>query len=337
MNILIYTHGNHDVGMGHVYRMLNLAGSLQKKNHAVTFLIPSDKEAVVKVQQYGYPLIQFPVSFFENEKEYEKKICNEYSCIIVDALAVSEKIIRLLKNKSRFLLSFDNLGEGRYHTDLLINILYKKESPLQKPQKELNNFEYLLLNPNYSKYNTKPKKIPRYIKKILISQGGADTHGIIPQLLYGLDDSTQYIFYIVLGPAFQHHSALHDVLRGKKLNYVILEDTTEPWDVFCQMDLAITGGGMTLFELLCLGVPCITLTGERKELETIDAITSMGLVCNFGFYNPKRKNQINEYIQKIANNHEYRKSLSEQSRKIIDGRGCERVVQIIETAIDEIE
>lgn len=335
MKILIYTLGNHDVGMGHIYRMMNLADVLHTHGHRVVFLIPSIGEGIIKVQKRGYETIQIPTSSFERPDEYEKNIPQLYDCIIVDALNVSEKIMLEFRNKSKFLISFDNTGNGRILADVLINILYRREPYLHTPQQEYHNYDYLLLHSKFAEYNQKPKFVNREVKNILIAQGGADTYGLIPQILDNLKVPTKYNFHILIGPAFQHNSALQEVISRKKITVVILTDITEPWKEYYPMDLAITGGGMTLFELLCIGVPCIALTGEPKEIETINALESEGMLCNFGFYRSDRAIRINDYIEKISSEYNYRKELTERGRELIDGNGCERIVRIIEKAIED--
>ena len=40
-----------------------------------------------------------------------------------------------------------------------------------------------------------------------------------------------------------------------RLKIEILRDVKKTWELFYKMDMAISGGGMTLFELMCCGVP----------------------------------------------------------------------------------
>jgi spore coat polysaccharide biosynthesis predicted glycosyltransferase SpsG len=335
MDILIYTYGNHEMGMGHIYRMLNLASLLKERGHNISFLMPSWAEGVKKITECKWRTLEIPLDLFEGEQTYKRLLDDRiFDCIVVDALDVSKNIMKLFKENTKLLLSLDNIGDGRFLSDILINILYTCELKLKKPKIEINSLDYLILNENFKKFNLKEKIINEELRRILITQGGSDTYGVVPKIVGKLNTLSKELEYtILIGPAFKHHKELKFSVKESNLKINIMKNVKVLGELFYNMDLAISGGGMTLFELLCVGVPCITITQEYKELETIDYLDKLDLVENIGLYEDIQEENISNTINQLINNYNKRIKMSEKSKKTIDGGGCERTVDLIEDSL----
>ncbi len=320
------------MGMGHVYRMSYLGIFLKERGHDIQFFMPDWEEGVMKISHDGWHQIPIPVNQFENEIYYKNELKNlKFGCIIVDALNVSEPIMKMFREKTNLLISFDNIGTGRFFTDILINILYKRLPPLPPPKLEINDYRYIIISNQFDEIHQKEKVIPKTVKKVLITQGGSDTYGIVPQLIDAIDTTNINIEYFVfIGPAFKHQENLALSVKKTGLKIHIIKNITNPWNLFDTMDLAISGGGMTLFELLCIGVPTITTTQEIKELETIDDLTKNNLIINLGFFDETKKDQISSLISDLNRDYVKRLMLSTNSKKYMDGKGCERIADLIE-------
>lgn len=335
MNVLIYTYGNHKIGMGHVYRMSNLASLLKKRGYNILFLMPSWAEGIKKIREEGWKIKEISVDLFEQEHVYKRLLGAQFfDCIIADALNVSKNIMKLFGEKGKLLLSLDNIGVGRFFSDILINILYRTEPRLMKPKIEINSFDYLILNENFKKYNLKEKSINKEVKKILITQGGSDTYGVVPKIMDELNKLPMELECDVLvGPAFKHHKELISSIRNSDLKINIVENIRKTWELFYNVDMAISGGGMTLFELLCVGVPCIVLTQEYKELETINYLNELKLIDLLGLHEKLHEGDILNASIGLINNCNRRLEMSEKGKKVIDGGGCERTADLIEECL----
>lgn len=336
MDVLIYTYGNHEMGMGHIYRMLNLASLLKWGGHNISFLMPSWAEGVKKITEYKWRMIQIPLDLFEREQTYKRLLDDcVFDCIIVDALDVSKNIMKLFKEKAKLLFSLDNIGDGRVYSDILINILRRCEPHLEKPKIEINSLDYLILNENFKKFNLKGKVINREVRKILITQGGSDTHGIVPKIMDELNKLPMELECDVLvGSAFKHHKELNSSIRNSDLKINIVENMRKTWELFYNVDMAISGGGMTLFELLCVGVPCIALTQEYKEMEIINYLNKLKLIDMLGLYEKLHNRDILNATVGLINNYNTRIEMSEKGKKVIDGGGCERTADLIHGFFD---
>lgn len=320
------------MGMGHIYRMLSLATLLKKDGHTIHFLMPAWEDGIDKVSQNNYKIGIININEFENEGAYIKQFDvysnnSIFDCIIVDALNVSENIMNLFSNNSKLLVSLDHIGSGRFYSDILLNVLYRTAPKLQNSI-EYNGFEYLIIDNNFEQINKKDKLIKKKPSRILITQGGSDTYGILPKIISsfnGLPYKGEIV--VLVGPAFKHWTELEYAIENSYLNITIQDDIKDPWRLFYYVDMAITGGGNTLFELLCVGTPCITLTGENKELETMSKLNKFTLML--GLYDDIQMSKIRDAVDYLIKNYDKRMEMSTKGKQAIDGAGTKRLVELI--------
>lgn len=320
------------MGMGHIYRMLSLASLLKEDEHTMHFLMPAWEDGINEVAQDNYDIVQIDTKDFENEDVYRKQLDihsnnSIFDCIIVDALNVSENIMNLFSNNSKLLVSLDHVGSGRFYSDILLNVLYRTTPKLQDPI-EYNGFEYLIVDNHFKQFNEKDKTIKKNVLKILIIQGGSDTHGLMPKIINDLNGlAYKWECVALIGHAFKHRQELEDAIKNSDLKITVLNDIKDPWKLFYDVDIAITGGGVTLFELLCVGTPCITLTGESKELETMAYLKDLTIML--GLYDGIQKTKIRDAVDDLIKDYEKRIEMSEKGKQMIDGAGAKRLLTLM--------
>ena len=120
-----------------------------------------------------------------------------------------------------------------------------------------------------------------------------------------------------------------DRVIGVVGDFNILHTVTNMCELMQQSDLAITGGGNTMFELACVGVPGIVLCGEEFEEETADRIEKYGIVENLGFGGRVSPERIYERVHLLMEDKSRRSEMSRRGQELIDGRGAERTVKLI--------
>jgi spore coat polysaccharide biosynthesis predicted glycosyltransferase SpsG len=94
-------------------------------------------------------------------------------------------------------------------------------------------------------------------------------------------------------------------------------------------DLAVTAGGITLFELACLGTPAIVVCGERFEMETAERMHEAGAALHAGFGGDLEPARLSSALDSLAGDFELRKRMSARGREMVDGQGAHRVMALI--------
>jgi UDP-2,4-diacetamido-2,4,6-trideoxy-beta-L-altropyranose hydrolase len=323
VKICLYTFGNHQIGLGHIFRCVKLGKALKKKWPASRILLAAQNKDELFVKSLDLPI----------KVCNERKVCSErWDLLIIDQLNVLPRKLRKLRMVSRCLVSLDDCGRGHYLTDISFNALYRCK--IKRPESSMTDskqgFEYLLLDPRVKDSKHQCRK---NIRDVFLSQGGADTYGLIPKLSCEIEDwikeNRQRRLHVHLGPAFRDFKKLESICDRLKNQVKIHSKAKDMPSLMEKMDVAISSGGMTAFELVSLGIPTVIITAEKKELESASALAATGACINLGGYSPLKARAICDRLEGLKDQGR-RLRLSKRGKTVIDGRGLDRMISAIE-------
>ena len=323
--MMFKTKGGHKQGMGDVTSSLALAEEFRGKGHEISFIINKNDGVIHLIEKNG-----FDYSIGESLDEIIQCIegrQNDVSVLI--QLNTPEEEALIFKNNSGMLVTIDDTGPSAKMADMRFNVLYPMED-------SYTGFEYVTLSSVFQKKHTNNRVIKETVDNILVLQGGSDTYGFIPKIVKALFNIPENISVnAIIGPNFTHDRELDQVLQKAARKFNIIRDISDLSDLMLMADVAITAGGISLFELACLSVPAIVICGERFEEETAQRFQDEGFGINLGFGRDVNEDDIRKAIGKLAGDYELRLRMSEAGRDIIDGKGSERIAAEISTAFYE--
>jgi spore coat polysaccharide biosynthesis predicted glycosyltransferase SpsG len=326
MNILIRAYGSHLMGMGHLYRVKKLVNQLRKtKECRITLFTRKYAEAVDIYNSIDVDkLIEVPseISLKEEVIELNKILKSNFDICINDQLNTNKEVAKILNSYINKTITFDDLGDGNYLFNYVVNVLYPSDNKLKN---EITSYEYMLLD-DYD--NIKHEIIfSEDIKTIFVNQGAADTWGAIPDLIKDLNKiKRNFKLKVLLGPSFKHYYELSEALKNNKKQIEIFNYANSVVDLVKDCDLAILGAGNTLFEVATLGIPIIASTREEKELITIDRLLKDSIVYS---ENKIYTDGLNELIEKVIVDKSTRKQMYNQNRELFQYDGIDKIIKLI--------
>ncbi len=336
MNCVIYTYGGHQRGMGHIYQSLAMADELERRGDAVKFVVPDVPEGVAKLREWGKEVYEIGHQLPDEEKVSRLgQLMAEWNIdiAIVDILESTPTLMRFMADRADLLVGLDDIGPGRTCADLLINVIHHPPRPNGARYCEINDLNYVVLRPEFQLAHQKETKVTERVGKLLISQGGSDTLGGLVPLAEALSTLPADVeIHLLLGPAFRHVDPLAEVAKSSDRPFVFQRDVRDMAGLLQQMDLAITAGGKTLFELAALGVPFIVSIEEARELETADIVARNVLCENMGMRREVGEEQIAETVRRLLPDRERRLAMSRSGKEAVDGRGAWRSVEAMVSA-----
>ncbi len=106
-------------------------------------------------------------------------------------------------------------------------------------------------------------------------------------------------------------------------------------------DLAVVGGGMTLYEACCLGVPAFAVPVVAAQRPAVRAFIARGCAASLGpsasvarAISPKRKLAAAAgRISRLASDKGRRAGLATAARRLVDGRGADRVAKALRAMV----
>ncbi len=279
-NVAIYVNGNSKRGLGHIYRVLDLADEFYTKP-----VIYYDKNQT-KREYFGnisYHLV--PIDGIEDLIEHCEK--EKYTLFINDVLNTTKDYMIKLKQAmpSAKIINFEDDGEGNLEADLVINALYASG--------RIGNIcggeKYYIAKRLFLLYE--PISIHEKVKKIIITFGGADPQNYTDRLITIISKSEydNYDFIVVLGRAKENIDELMEF--NQKDNIDVLYDVNNMAALMCSCDLAFTSRGRTGYELAMLGIPTIAMA--QNELEE-----KHSFICDDNGYIYLGLNPTDEMIEK---------------------------------------
>lgn len=322
LQIIIRVDGNSKIGIGHIYRMLNLAFILKKQRHKITFLTKT--RFAMKILSKFFRCF----SLDSNSLLQTKKIIHLLNpdVILIDKHTENSTMIKIFQKYCKHVIGIDYVGKNKNLISTGINILYPKSGI--NTASSSSDLKYAILNKSFT--TIKPIKIKKNATSILVLQGGSDDHCFTPKIIDSLNCLTDnFKMTVVIGPAFKCWSKLTQILQNNKKCLKLIRNVNNMTKLMVKHDIAITAGGMTLLELCRLGVPSIVICTSKLENETANLLQKKGFGVNLGFDTKLSKTKIISTTKQLLLNYETRKNMNKIGKKLIDGEGADRVGLLI--------
>ena len=318
--------GSQEIGLGHLFRCMALADSLKgckmffwvKENPAV--------EAILKQNNVTYLSqninVQSEMDFLLAEAK-NKRI----DAIIMDLLVYPDGYLEQLKQIGVKLITFHEFEKRLNYSDIAIN--YNTFNGFD----ECNNItstntcygpSYIIIRDGIRKVN--PIEISKKVKTILISMGGSDPGGITLKVANALKDLSRKVRIVIhAGPAFKFQTELSSVFGKDGDAITIKENVPELAMLMIDSDVAVASGGNTMYELCYLGIPSIIISQNMHQYEFADELDKKGAVKSLGLSKNIGKNKIRSIVEEVCKSSEERTMMAENAKKIIDGKGVDRI------------
>ncbi len=260
MNIFgLCVESSHKRGMGHLFRMLNLAEAIKSKNARQVILINNDAGSIALLEERKASFET--VKLGDLSSDWETAAINKYriNTWINDRLDTDIRHSKNVKKNGIKLVSFDDRGSGADMADVNFGSLPNNFGYKLAGKKVFAGLEYLVLNKEIDRF----KRERSGMKKMLICLGGSDTYGVTVKVV-GILKKMKISADIVTGPCFRHMEELKKEAGG---DYPINKSPVSLVGEFFGYDLAVTGGGITPFEANASGLPCIIIANEKHEID----------------------------------------------------------------------
>ncbi len=347
MKIAIRADGGSKIGMGHIMRTLVLAKELSKNND-VFFLCRIDVSSLqffMKSSQVCQFNTDIEQGVSDKYKKGIEKILNEgfkvklvredyliqdlqkveADILITDSYDVDEEYFNRTKNMFSKTAYIDDMNLYYFNVDFLINQNIDGEDFSYKTNKETKlmvGCKYVMLREEFAQPSG--KNVNEKVKDIMLTVGGADPNYITEKFLrWGSD--LDYNFHVVIGPSFNANNSVKDFESEKiKIYY-----NANMYELMQKCDIAISACGSTLYELAVCGVPSIGIIIADNQEEIANKMHDLGIIKNIGWFNKIKKEDFIKVVKSVSKDYNLRKAMSKKASKIIDGKGAERISNIL--------
>ena len=219
--VYIRLNSGHKTGMGHLFRMVQLAKQFINNGFNIIFLIKENHKSEKILLDNGLKYISYSKEYNEKNIIFDSIAYTKPLAWVYDILNTKSAWINILKSKNIKVVCFDDLNGGiTAPADLVINPI------VGCWQDNINNIniplycghDYSILSSEISNYRKK-RDINNDNVKIGVTMGGSDTYGatvLVAKILENVSNNITANFF--LGPSYKHINQLENRLKKKYKN-----------------------------------------------------------------------------------------------------------------------
>lgn len=267
---ILCVKSSHAMGMGHLFRMINLHGALRQSGADATIVLlgehPPASEWLVKS---GIPFAVVAGQHIE-QSGWEAELALRYKAKVWvnDRLQTDVAHATRIRELGLRLVTFDDLGSGAALADIHVAALAGVRGETPRGARVLTGLKYLILSPEIARF----RRARTVCSSWVVSLGGSDTYGVTVKIAQWLRAHHQPAT-LILGPGFEHKEALEKVIGD---GFTVKRSVPSLAAEFAAHDMAITGGGLTAFEAAAAGLPTVTVANEKWEMAHCRHLQTLG-------------------------------------------------------------
>lgn len=328
-----------EAGTGHVYRSLEYARLLMEQfvDLEVRFIMRDFPEGLRMVKNAGHDVTVLPAS--PSAADMQKAFADyRPRLLVIDTLGCDEITMDAAKAHAERVVTFDDLGSVGLQADVVINgILWATkeiEAPAGGPE-VYQGVDFMPLRTQFANAWNRRAPLKDDLREIVVCTGGHDETGFAPKILSSLallPFACRVVF--CAGPSHEgiaelQRLALELSVGGK--SFEVQQEVTNMADVMLRADLAILTGGTVLFEASACGLPSIIICSQEHQVPQAQWFAWHNAAVSLGFMEQVDGELLLDAV--VDMDKERRHQLSKAASRIVDGRGMERVVEILSSCL----
>ena len=257
--------------------------------------------------------------------------------VVVDSPNVQEDYLRELRREGVAVISIDSLGATAFPSQLVIN-------PLLGPSREgythdrrtqlLLGARFAIVRPEMRRVRPLRSQEPIQPFRVLVALGDDDLNNQAGELAKVLLNTPRVgrvdILTRSFNPEIESLRALAATCPDR------LEVVCEANEVPLRLSrghLALTAGNNWSLEMACVGIPQLVIVQSETHWPTAQRLEEEGAATCLGWHENVSAGTIRQAVSSILGETQERQLMSRAGRKLIDGRGPDRLVTALEIVL----
>ena len=338
--ILFRFDGNAQIGLGHAMRCLAIADEARAMGEPCAILT-ADHQLDELIRDHGYRHICLEGDWgrLEDELDALEEVIRKEApqAVLIDSYQVTESYLGRLNEMTR-VIYMDDVNAFTYPCSGLINYnIYAEDLDYRDryPQEKLFlGIRYAPMRPEFR--DIEPKDTDKDVTDVLITAGGSDVFNTAGSMTAAFKEDNRLKdlhYHIVAGAQNPHMEDLH-ALAARYPGVTIHTGVRKMSELMGQCDLAVSAGGVTLYELAACGVPTVCFAWADNQIGNVETFAfkkklmlSPGDVQ--GMTDHERNGRLAQELCKLVSDKKLRGQMSSALQGQVDGRGAVRIAEIL--------
>ena len=330
LRILFRTAGGRapqkELGLGHVYRCINLSECLAKADKFFLVENYGGIENILAKRRIKN------VKFLNTEIDIKSDIAQtvqyikekQIDVVIVDKYKIGLRYLQGIKKYARIVFISD-LYKIDFPVDLVVNGFIGFNNKISKNHystKCLLGPKFQILNKKFGSHKSAKNKI----YDLLVTFGGYDEKNLaeifISQLL---KSDRKFKTKIILGPATKKSKQLKNLSKKYGKFLTLINKTDDMQKEISKSKFGFCSGGLTTYEFASQGIPFVIICQVKHQLHIANKWKQLGIALNLGISNQNTGKKIKQVLHHIINDDIHLR----HNKLLVDGQGAVRVASEI--------
>jgi UDP-2,4-diacetamido-2,4,6-trideoxy-beta-L-altropyranose hydrolase len=332
--VLFVTCGGRSAGFGHVRRCLSLAEALLRRSVVSEFLVAGEAAVAGIVSGAGFTCRR---ASGEAVTLVEAVNCVRElspSVIVADSYDFTADFFRELGEAGPAVVAIDDLARGSLPVALVVNATVGITAgdyprPSGPGPRFLLGPAYALLRPGFALELS--RTFHGRVSRVLLTLGGSDPGSLMPKLIRWVGTELESASLgVVAGPLFDNLADVRVEARAIGSRVTVHERPQDMRGLMLDADIAVSGGGQTLYELAATATPTVAVRLAGNQARNLSGFEKAGaLTCAGASDDAGLEAAVRERVGWLADNPQERSRMAAAGRALVDGRGAERVAAVL--------
>jgi len=334
--LLLRVDASAAIGAGHLMRCLALAQAWPSARGPVCFALAEGYEMYAeRLVQAGFTAVRLTVAVggrVDAAATLALALERGVSWVVVDGYRFGAAYRQDLGRPVFGLLVIDDCGgEDWASADLVLNQNLHADAQMYR---DVAGGTGLLLGLDYTLLRREFLAVPRSatspvaVRRLLVTLGGGDADNVTARVMAALEllGRRDLQVRVLVGAANPQLAVLQSLAAASSVPIEIQSAVSNMPSQYAWADLAITGGGSTLWELMVCGLPALTLVLAANQEPSSRLLAQKGVVRHLGVAADCDLEQWAGVIGELCDDQAGRAAMITAGCGLVDGCGSERVV-----------
>ena len=330
MRIVFITEGGAEVGLGHMARCSALAQAAASAGSHVGFLVAPDAPVLALLRDTWTDVVSVPWAT-EPDAALDALRSREADVVVVDGYSARPEFLRALRSVAGQVVVVDDGADRLLPVDVVVN---GGVSADRLPYRRTPDTVFLL-GPRYALIEPRYAEPPRRsdnerVRRALICLGGGRNEDAVLTALGAVDAALDGCAVDVAVGPFSDWPRLDAAVRSTRHRVSIHRGRFGLADLMTAADVAISGAGVTLYELAATATPAVVVQMADNQVRNIEGFERAGAALAAGAAGEAVLGEsFARALNRLARDHTLRATMGARGRELVDGQGALRVATAI--------
>lgn len=316
-------------GFGHLRRSWTLASRLVEEAIRVCFITGTEGGAAILSEAGFSAVAEEHPNRLDRTLDILRQTGMPKICILDDPEVPAESLAALRELSP--VVCVDDTAERDMPVDLVLNGSAGADALAYRglPQtRYLLGPAYILLRNEFAEEPSRPAVSPD-VRRVLVLAGGGCA-GMFPQVVAEAVEAVlpSANIDVVAGP----FSEVADLQSRDRARVTWHHSPSDIRSLMLAADLAISGGGQTLYELAAAGTPTLGVKMASNQALNLRGMAAAGCLWDLGLPDDQDfREKLERALETMSKDMGVRQAMASRGRSVVDGKGTDRVAAYLKT------